>query len=230
MEQLIRRTSLFAVATVLLLSSCRKEEIAATDLGLEYFPLRVGQWVEYQVDSLWRDDLLAIRDSVSYRLKERVEEVYTDGGGRRAFRILRYVKDEQDDWRVRDVWTAHRDARYAEMTEENKRRLKLSFPVREARAWDINVYNADRMLEVAFRQSHRPWEQGDLAFDSTVVVRNVLPPNAVEKRNFEERYAKGVGLVEKYWEETNTQFNSSSQQFVVRGFRLDMVAVGYGQD
>lgn len=230
MEQVIRRSLLVAGLAAVFLTSCRKEENLPQDLGTAYFPLRTGQWVEYQVDSVWRDDLLNVLDSVSYRLKERVEETYTDGSGRTAYRIKRYVHDEDAGWLVRDVWSAHRDQRYAEMTEENKRRLKLSFPVREARSWDLNVYNTDRVLEVAYREAHEPWTQADLVFDSTVVVRNVLPPNAVERRDFEERYAKHVGLVEKHWEETSTQFDAQSQQFVVRGFRLNMVVLAYGQD
>lgn len=218
--------TLFLASTVSLLLGCKKDEpVVPQDMGTGYFPLKVGSWVEYQVDSMWRDDLLNIHDSVSYRLLERVEEVYTDGAGRQAFRILRFVRDEANAWRVRDVWTAIRDERFAETTEENMRRLKLAFPVREARTWDINVFNTERTLEVAFRDVDSPWSGGGLSFDRTVLVRNILGPNAVEKRNFEERYAHDVGLVQKYWEETNTQFNSSSQQFVVRGFRLNMVAI-----
>jgi hypothetical protein len=190
----------------------------------------VGSWIEYQVDSMWQDDILAIRDSVSYRLRERVFETYTDETGRTAYRILRYVQNAESEWQVRDVWTATADTRFAEKTEENMRLLKLSFPVRNARTWDINVYNTDRVLEVAFRNVDEPWSTGSLAFDSTVVVRNVLGPNAIERRDLEERYARHVGLVEKKGWETNTQFNSSTQQFVVRGFKYSMVVVGYGTE
>lgn len=214
----------------LLMISCRKEgDLPQQDIGTGYFPLRLGAWVEYQVDSMWRDDLLNVRDSVSYRLLEHVEEAYLDGAGRTAYRILRSVRNEQDEWQVRDVWTSTKGIGHAEMTEENKRRLKMSFPVRAGRSWDVNVYNADRPLEVSYRDVDRPWTGDALSFERTVMVQNVLGPNAIERRDLEERYAYGVGLVEKRWEETNTQFNSTTQQFVVRGFRLNMVAVAYGQ-
>lgn len=223
----MKNHTLFRIASMVvvfatLITSCKEEVVTPQDLGLDFFPLRTGQWVEYQVDSMWRDDVLNIRDSVSYRLLERVEDVYTDAGGRAVHRILRYVPDATGNWEVRDVWTAHRDIRSAEMTEENKRRLKLSFPVREARTWDINVYNSERLLEVAYRELDEPWASDSLSFEKSVLVRNVLGPNAVEKRNFEERYVRDVGLVEKYWEETNTQVTG------VRGFRMRMVAVAHG--
>jgi hypothetical protein len=224
------RNLFIAVFTTATLAACKDDNAVPMDAGHAYFPLEVGSWVEYQVDSMWRDDILDIQDSVSYRLRERVLETYTDPTGRTAYRILRYVRNEEEEWQVRDVWTATADTRSAEMTEENIRRLKLSFPVRSARTWDINVYNTERLLDVAFRDVDEPWATGDLAFDSTVVVRNVLGPNAIERRDFEERYAKHVGLVEKRGWETNTQFNSSTQQFVVRGFKYSMVVVAYGTE
>jgi len=182
------------------------------------------------VDSMWQDDILAIRDSVSYRLREKILETYTDPTGRPAYRILRYVRNAEGEWQVRDVWTATADVRYAEKTEENNRRLKLSFPVRSARTWNTNVYNTERLLDVAFRDVDKPWTAGSLACYRTVVVRNVLGPNPIERRDLFERYARHVGLVEKTGWETNTQFNSLTQQFVVRGFKYSMVVVAYGTE
>lgn len=204
------------------LAGCKKDALEPVPMGYEFFPLRVGHWVEYEVDSLWRDDVLNVHDSVSYRLLERVEETYTDAEGRTAYRILRYVADDLGEWHVRDVWSAYMDERFAEKTEENKRRLKLSFPVRQARSWDVNVYNADDELEVAYREVDRPWASGSLSFPKSVLVRNVLPANLIVRRDYEEHYVREVGMVQKLWEETNTQISG------VRGFRLRMVAVAYG--
>ena len=61
---------------LLVLGACKKDEVVEVDLGYGYFPTAVGTWVEYQVDSLWRDDPSDVLDSVSYRLKQRIEELY----------------------------------------------------------------------------------------------------------------------------------------------------------
>ncbi len=204
------------------LAGCKKDGLEPLPMGYEFFPLRVGHWVEYEVDSMWRDDVLNVHDSVSYRLLERVFETYADAEGRTAYRILRYVADDSGEWQVRDVWTSFMDERYAETTEENKRRLKLSFPVRQARSWDVNVYNSDEKLEVAYRELDKPWSSDSLSFDKSVMVRNLLPANPVIRRDYEEYYVREVGMVEKRWEETNSQVTG------VRGFRLRMVAVAYG--
>lgn len=214
---------------LLALTACKKDEIVEVDLGYGYFPTAVGAWVEYQVDSLWRDDLAQVLDSVSYRLKQRIEEIYTDDEGRTCQRIHRYVRDEDDIWVVRDVWTMTVGNTAAEMTEENQRRLKMAFAVREGTTWDINVYNTVDELTVAYREVGDPWSANDLSYDRTVLVKNTVAPNFVVKRNFEERYADGVGMVSKYWEETNTQVNDTGG-IEVTGWRLNMVAVGHGHD
>ncbi len=225
-----RNRSLLLVLGLAVLVGCKKDEAPeAPDLGYGYFPTTVGKWVEYQVDSAWRDDLAAVRDSVSYRLKERIEENYTDDEGRPCLRIHRYVRDEDNVWVVRDVWTATVNERMAEMTEENARRLKLAFPVREGTAWNMNVYNTVPELAVDYRDVGDPWSTTDLDFPTTLRIRNSVAPNFVEKRNFEERYAEGIGMVSKYWEETNTQVNQSGQ-IQITGWKLKMVAVAYGND
>ena len=214
---------------LLALASCKKDEVVEVDLGYGYFPTTIGTWVEYQVDSLWRDDPSQVLDSVSYRLKQRIEEIYTDDEGRTCQRIHRYVRDEDDIWVVRDVWTMTVSNTAAEMTEENQRRLKMAFAVREGTTWDINVYNTVDELTVAFREVGDPWSANGLSYDNTVLVKNTVAPNFVEKRNLEERYADHVGMVSKYWEETNTQVNDTGG-IEVTGWRLDMVAVAHGHD
>ncbi|MEO8590988.1 MAG: hypothetical protein ABI432_16540 [Flavobacteriales bacterium] len=223
-----------ASMSALLLSACKKDEAEPVDLGYDYFPTKVGSWVEYQVDSLWRDDAAspAVLDSVSYRLLERIEENYTDPEGRPSQRVLRYVRDVDDNWVVRDVWTRTFTTTAGEMTEENKRRLKLSFPVRSSRTWNINVYNTDPELTVAFRDVDSPWQAGGLSFEKTVLVKNTVPPNYIDKKNFEERYARGVGMVSKYWEVTNTQYPPPPAPPTpeVVGWRLNMVVVAFGNE
>jgi hypothetical protein len=222
------------LVAALLLAGCAKEEQPApVDLGYDYFPAKVGAWVVFQVDSLWQDDVAGVLDSVSYLLREQVVEQYTDVEGRTAYRLVRSVQDVEGNWVPRDVWTFTVNSTAAELTEENKRRLKLSFPVRETRSWDLNALNTDDELLVAFRNVGQPWSSGGNTYGETVLVRNTLPPNLVVIRNFEERYAKGVGLVSKYWEEMNRQTTyPPNQPPVVRvvGFRLNMLALDHGTE
>lgn len=225
-------TRIFAIiGLAVCMIGCRKEApIEIPDAGYDYFPRVVGHWIEYQVDSAWRDDGAEVRDSVSYRIMDKLVERYTDGAGRVCYKIHRFVKDEADQWVVRDVWTSTVSNTAAEVTEENTRLMKLVFPVKNGTSWDLNTLNTEAQLKVAFRGKEDPWSIGGLSFQNTVLVRNTVPPNVINKRNFEERYAAGVGLVSKYGEETNTQFNHIQGVWQVTGWRLDMVVVAYGTE
>ncbi len=226
---MLRHGILYAASLVIALSGCKKGEVETPDLGHGYFPKTLGSWIEYQVDSSWRDDPSAVSGSVSYRLLEKVVQNYTDDEGRACQMIHRFVKDANEEWVIRDVWTCTRNNSAAETTEENVRLLKLAFPVNNGVSWDLNVFNTEDELEVAYREKDTPWSAGELVFDRTVLVKNTVPANIIVKRNYEERYADGVGMVSKYREETNTQFDVQGQLEVV-GWRLDMVAVAYGAD
>ena len=230
-----KRILLFSVVACIAMVSCKKDEAPEpVDQGYDYFPIKVGTWVEYQVDSMWRDDASNVWDSVSYRLLERIEGTYSDLEGRSALRIQRYVKNVNDEWTIRDVWTATRNTIAAENTEEDVRRQKLSFPVRDARTWNINVYNVEEELKVALREVGSSKTINGMTFPETALVKNTVPVNAVWNKTFEERYAKGVGMVSKLWVALNTQnrYIETTQQFVTerQGFRLTMAAVAHGTD
>jgi len=224
-------TSVFTPALMLAVAfaGCNKDEPEAVDLGYGYFPRTVGTWIEYQVDSSWRDEELGLADTVSYRLKEKVVEAYIDPAGRTAYRIHRFILNADDQWVIRDVWTSIADGYYAEVTEENIRRLKMSFPVDNGRKWDLNIYNTEDELEVAFRNEGESWTGPTMVFPNTALGKNSVPANLVIRRDWEERYAEGVGMVSKYREETTSNPNSQGV-WQAMGWRLDMVAVAYGTD
>lgn len=230
----MKHTLILVVCAIAALSSCKKEEAMQPDLGYGYFPRAVGAWIEYQVDSSWRDDGAGVQGSVSYRLKEKVVEQYTDPAGRTAWRIHRSVLDADSNWVVRDVWTSTVDENAAEVSEENHRRLKLSFPVRDGRRWDLNVYNVEDELEVAFREVGLPWSGGGLSHGATVLVKNTVPPNLVDTVIHEERYSQDIGLVHKRWVVSNSQWHypppPAPPQLRITGNYLTMVAVAHGTE
>jgi hypothetical protein len=217
----------------LLLAACKREDAPAPgDPGLGYFPIDVGTWVEYQVDSVWRDDLVGVHDSLSYHLLERIEEHYIDPAGRPAQRIVRHVRDEAGAWVPRDVWMSTRSAQQAEKLEENERRLKLSFPLRTGRKWDVNILNTRPPWEVEVEELDVARTVHGLTYDRTVALRNTVPANLITTRDLFERYAYDVGLVEKRWTEWERQpvYGPGGQitAFTTRGFDLRMRAVAYG--
>ncbi|MCB0810066.1 MAG: hypothetical protein KDB96_12375 [Flavobacteriales bacterium] len=217
---------------VILLSGCKEDEpIAPLDLGYGYFPTHLGRWVEYQVDSVWRDDVINSSGQLTYSLREVIEEDHVDNEGRPAQRIRRYVLDTLGNWVVRDVWTQTLDATSAERTEENLRLLKLVFPVRGGQFWDLNSRNTEDELEMTYTAWDVPWSVNGMAFDSTALVETTFFNNLVDTVIHTERYAKGVGLVYQRRVVSNTQtiFNPPAPpQVEIRGSYLTMTATAWG--
>ncbi len=220
----------FGAAAVLglVLIGCSKDTTEPVDLGFDYFPTQVGKWVEYQVDSTWYDEFNSISGTVSYRVRETVFEDFTDPEGRPAQRIRREVQDTAGVWHTHDIWWQVRTASAAEKTEENMRRLKLSFPAGPNRYWNANVYNTGEELELTFGDLHLPYSVNGMDFDSTLTVKSTYFNNIIDTISFNERYAKHVGLVRKRWVRSNSQWDVPLQQFLTRGWTLNMVAVAHG--
>ena len=217
---------LATLALVMVLVGCKKQETGEPDLGLGYFPNVIGSWIEYQVDSIGRDDEAGVHDTVSYRLKEKVVEAYYDPQGRLAYRIHRMVRNADNLWVVRDVWTRTVSTSAAETTEENLRRLKISFPVALGRAWDMNVYNVEEELELTHREIGIAYTVNGLAFDKTTLVEATFESNFVDTLIFQERYAEGVGMISKRTQDTNTQFPNNVLRTKGVYFTMSIVAFG----
>ncbi|MBK8340014.1 MAG: hypothetical protein IPK99_08470 [Flavobacteriales bacterium] len=217
------RLGLFATLCLAILAGCKKDDPVAVDLGYGYFPTDVGRWIEYQVDSSWIDEESNVSGLVSYRMREVIDSAYLDPGGRQAQRIERFVWDSLlGQWRIRDVWTQTRGNTAAERTEEDRRFLKLTFPVKAGEEWNLNAYNSQEDLEVGFDEVHTTWSANGLSFDSTAVVVSDYPNNQVDTLIYQERYAKRIGLVERSVDSSETQ-NS-----MTRGFYFRQVILAYG--
>ena len=206
-------------------SGCKKDEGApkAIDLGMGYFPTDTGRWVEYAVDSIWRNDLTAQYDSLHYPLMERITNAFLDPEGRPAQQLIRYKQDSTSgEWYPKDVWWQVRTATEAERAEENERRIKLIFPARTGATWNTNATNTRTPYELTYEAVDVPWSVNGLNFDSTLLVKGTYLNNAVITNTYYERYAKHIGLIYREVDSTNTQTTG------VRGTWYKQVVTGYG--
>lgn len=208
------------------MAGCRKDEETPYDPGYAYFPTDPGRWVEYRVDSAWRNDPVGLWDSTSYQLREEITNHFTDAEGRPAQRLLRSRLDSTGNWGPKDVWWQVRTTRNAERSEENQRRIKLIFPPRTGQYWNTNALNTGQPYELTYLEVDVPWSINGMSFDSTLLVKTTYPNNAVVANTYYERYAKHVGLVYRQVDSTNTQYTSGGIQ--VRGTWYKQVITAYG--
>jgi hypothetical protein len=208
-------------AAVLVIASCKKkEDITPIDLGYDYFPNEVGKFIEYEVDSTHYG--ITEQDFHFYVREERLED-YVDGEGQVAVRIERFKKTNLgDQWVLSDVWVQKRTSTTAERLEENRRFVRLAFPVNIDQKWDGNAYNDLDEWEHSYESIGVSKSFGALPFSKTLTVNQRHNVNLVDQEIAEEVYAFGVGLVYKKFIDLNFQ------NFEVTGVEYEMTVTDYG--
>jgi hypothetical protein len=187
------------------------------------------------VDSAWLDQGNNIQGSLSYPLREVLESDFTDPEGRPAQRIVRQVKDSLGNWTPKDVWWQVVNSQRAERAEENLRKIKMVFPVREWQEWNTNAYNTEDPLELTYEEIDVPWSANGLAFDSTSLVVSTYVNNLVDTVRYFERYARHVGLVYRRSDSSKTQRldldNDGIYETIrTKGTYLTMTVTAYGDN
>lgn len=188
------------ISLLIAVSGCNKDTNAPSELGYTYFPIEVGHWVIYEVDSILHDSALRRHDTAHYEIKELIESEFVDGEGRMAQRVERWRRaDSTQGWRLVDAWVFTRTATTAEKVEENNRYVRLAFPINRHQFWDGNSFNNLESWDHYYNSEtlHDSKTYNGLTFDSTVTVIQRENFNKVEEEDALEVYAAGVGLVHK---------------------------------
>lgn len=178
-----------------------------------YFPLEIGKFSEYYVDSIVYDFAPGggiLRDSTHRLIREEIADTFRDQTGLLVYRIERFERaDTSQPWQLIQVFSSVRTNTQAMRTEHNLRFLKLVFPFDRFTSWDGNLWiDQYQDVEIAGERmrpfvnwNYRvdsldfPAQIGPFTFDSVLVVTEVDATNAIERRLSRSKYAKGVGLV-----------------------------------
>lgn len=200
---------LAVVVLVVLLSSCTEERGASPDLGYDFFPLQVGKSWEYAVDSItYRSD--GIPDTANLFFLEQIVDWRIDNIGDTLYIAERYERyDSIAPWQVKEVFSLKRTRTQAIRTENNLSFIKLIFPIKRRDRWDGHKYFDSKVnTPVAGNdfQIFINWEYRYIDVNNDIVV--VQPAKYEETgtiREAEEKYARGVGLIERNWMMLSTQ-------------------------
>lgn len=217
--------------------SCSKNKEASTpDLGLDYFPLATGNFRIYQLDSLFYNDFTGKVDSFHFQVKELVGDSFSDGAGVLRYRIERYYrKKPADSWRIADVWSATVNSSYASVIEENIHRVKLSFPVKAGRQWNMNSFNPNTEEPVTYDFVGTPQARGGISYNQT--LRTSLPSDSslINQNSSVEEYAKGIGMIYKKYvmledRDSVIDFSKPFPSRVDYGFDVTYTLIEYGKN
>ena len=222
------RNLFFFLITVSLVffSACKKstEDLNTAALS-DYYPLQVGKYVTYNLDSTvvyqnFGQTIAVIR----YQVKLVVDAQVTDNLGRPAYRIIRYIrKTPANPWVSDNTFMAVPTDFSIEFIENNFRFLKMKAPVREGYSWKGNTYIDTYSLnsnvkyladwDYTYDSLNYPIQIGALLIDSTLkvsqrdeIIGNPSNPGSYSEVNIgEEKYAKGIGLVYRRFLHTEYQ-------------------------
>ncbi len=117
------------------------EEFKTASLS-EYAPVQVGKYITYRLDSTVFTSFGANTEIHSYQEKHVVDAEITDAGGRKAYRILRFIRDTVglQSWSAAGTYSITLADSVLEVNENNLRILKLVRPIVEYKTWRGNRY------------------------------------------------------------------------------------------
>jgi hypothetical protein len=195
-----------------LVTACKQDPPVTVDLGHNYYPLSVGSWVEYQVDSIAYDEFNASVDSFLFFLREECVEVFVDLEGRDAFRFERYIRSSDTaSWRFRSSFYVVTESTRTEQVESNVRQVVLTYPPSAGKSWDRNAFNSKEQQSIRYLEVDMPYGLNGLTIDSVAqVILQSDTDNFIVKSYSDERYARNIGLVQKEFYYIETQFNIDS--------------------
>ena len=89
-----------ALLIITFLTACNKQNELFTTASLnDYFPLQVGKYITYNLDSTVYINFGQKDTVIKYQVKDSIETHITDNLGRQAYRIVRYIrKDASQAW------------------------------------------------------------------------------------------------------------------------------------
>lgn len=225
------RKSLFLLAFIVFFAQCKKQENNEVFLGKEYFPLTVGHWQTYDVDSVVISDFSdpVSFDTFSYQIRESLESSFLDLNEEENIRIEEYKKYENTGWFINNIFSAKATDFNIQKVENDLRFIKFVFPVIENTNWNGNIYldvideptlefyDTDKYdWDYEYTEVNVSMDIGNFTFDSCVVITQIDEENLFEKKYSTEIYAKNVGLVFKELMILETQAPPSSASFIER--------------
>ena len=221
MNKLFKTLLGLACATIAF-SSCTKEveNPAQSD---DYFPLKVGKYIVYNVDSIRYNPYNKETYHNTYQMRYNVVDSFLDNQGRVSFTINVYQRVATDStFTPRDVIHVTKTAAGVEWTQSNAKIFKMVFPATMGTTWNGMTFiepRQDLMAEYDlgkfnwnfhYSKVDAEFDPGNNPFYKTLTIDGIdeatnTPEIGVayaDRNYYQEIYAAGVGLVYReriYW-------------------------------
>ncbi|MEX2592785.1 MAG: hypothetical protein WD426_08420 [Anditalea sp.] len=183
----------------ILLFSCSELEEAAVDLGLDYQPLKVGNFWEYQVEETFYFGESDAETHIFF-YRDKITSNYTNNSGEQVFAIQRQKSSDQHNWQQEKTFSYRLSNGTLIRTMDNQTTIPMVFPPGNGMEWDSNVYNT-LAEDIYVMNMPNKYSIGDVEYTSAVKVVQSEEDDLITLRDHRyEVFVKGVGLVESYFE------------------------------
>jgi hypothetical protein len=127
---------------IVFICSCNKNNPLTTDTPADYYPMHVGNYIIYRMDSLKYINVGSADTVISYLAKEVVEDSISDNLGRPSYRVIRYLSDTTgtSGWTASIAYMVTPLKGSVETVENNLRFIKMITPVQDGISWLGNAY------------------------------------------------------------------------------------------
>jgi hypothetical protein len=235
------------VLCVVFFAACKKqsEEIEIIPIS-DYAPLKVGKYVTYSLDSLVYANFGTVETHRFYEVKYQITDSITDNLGRKAFRMVRYIRTLPAGNFVPDntAMAVNTGSRY-EFIENNLKYFKLTQPIADDNSWKGNsaislIVNPTTGEDLSYLDD---WDYtyanvgtakkvGAFNLANTLTVNQkddstnlpITPTTNIAYKDFsQEIYAKDIGLVYRNFLHFEYQKKTSGFEYKGYGIKLTMI-------
>src|ERR1043165_7581736 len=183
---MIKRIQPFLLLAILSITifSCKKPVDNTISAANQYYPLEIGRYVVYDVDStIWTTFDCSNNERRSYcQMMYTVADTFRDDQDRLSHRIeVRTRKADTTQWDVHSVFYATLTPASIEVVQSNYRFIKMVFPIEDGVNWKGNTYipaaDADNMnyteWTYIYSGKEKEYFNGKATFAKTVTVDEV---------------------------------------------------------
>lgn len=210
--------------------SCGETENPRVDFGLDYQPLEIGLFWEYEVN---QTIVFGENDSEesAFFLRDRIDYSYINAEGEFVYVLIREMSEDRSFWQPISNYAMQHVRNTLIRNFENKRTVNLVFPPELGKTWDAEVLNSQGqdLYKIDFMGTIPVGEQ---SFTRSLKVLQEEEDDEITFRNNRfEVYSKGIGLVEQYYEVfTYCSRNDCLGQMIIDSGRLThLKIVAYGK-
>ena len=184
---------------------CKRNE-DPTPIGVDYFPLEVGKYKSYTMDSIAFDPFKETADTLNYFLRETIESTFIDNSGKTAYRIkVEYTFDTTAKWKFKSYYAATADIYSARELINNMWFIALTFPVKDRKTWDENELNSLLPQTNRYINQEMPFVVNNTTYNKTITIDKGDEEDPFFRFYGQDVYAEGIGLIQEAFIETETQ-------------------------